>query len=203
MFGQSLPTHLVRQSLHLPPLKLLRRCLSLFHLNFLPNPLLSQSFGVIGHAVPSGVAGSSCFVHKQFFFLRRRFNGRRNKTANRQTYKPEHNVRIGVSRGMSVLLVTLVSPMPRCLQSLFMAFLPHLPCSLALLSWLPRKTLSSCSFWIRSCSPAFTCEEQFGASHLALLTDKGCCLPACRFVSACSSFLSTLFSAFHLFLFDA
>src|SRR5260370_40082127 len=102
---------------------------------------------------------------------------------------------------MSVLLVTLVSPMPRCLQSLFMAFLPHLPCSLALLSWLPHKTRAICYFWIRSCSPAFNCEEQFGVSHLALLTDMGCCMPACRFVSACSSILFTLLSEFPLFLF--
>src|SRR6266446_5497909 len=77
--------HLFRPRLRLPPLKLLRRCLSLFHLNFLPNPLLSQFFGVIGNAVPSGVAGSSCFVHKPSCFLPIRFNGRRNKTANRKT----------------------------------------------------------------------------------------------------------------------
>src|SRR5438128_452779 len=101
-FGLSLPTHLFRQRLplsHLPPWKLLRRCLSLFHLNFPPNPLLSQSCGVIGHAVPSGVAGSSCFVHKPSCSLLLRFNRRRNKTANRQRDKPALNVRIGVSRG--------------------------------------------------------------------------------------------------------
>src|SRR6266516_4152789 len=131
-FGLSLPTHLFRQRLHLPPFKLLRRCLSLFHLNFPPNPLLSQSCGVIGHAVPSGVAGSSCFVHKPSCFLLLRFNRRRNTTANRQRDKPALNVRIGVSRGMSVSPVTLAPPLLRRLPSLFMAFLPPLRTSLAL-----------------------------------------------------------------------
>ena len=103
-FGLSLPTYLFRQRLHLPPFKLLRRCLSLFHLNFPPNPLLSQSCGVIGHAVPFGVGGSNCFVRKPSFFLLRCFNCRRKKIANRQKDKPEHNARIGVSRGMNAWL---------------------------------------------------------------------------------------------------
>ena len=85
-FGPPLRTHLLRQSLHLFPLKL----------HLLPNPLRSQFCGVIGHAVPSGVGGSNCFVHKPFVFLLRRFNWRSNKPANRQTGTPEHNVRIGV-----------------------------------------------------------------------------------------------------------
>src|SRR6266496_2536359 len=101
LFGPSLPTHLLRQRLLLPPLKLHRCCLSLSHLHLLPNPLRSQSCGVIGHAVPSGVGGSSCFVRKPSFFLLRCFNGRRNKTANRLRDKPAHNAHIGVSRGMN------------------------------------------------------------------------------------------------------
>jgi hypothetical protein len=146
-FGPSLPPHLFRESLLLPPLKLPRRCLSLLHLNFLPNTLLSQSFGVIGNAVTSGVGGSSCFVHKRFFSLLICFNGRRKKTANRQIDRPEPNVPIGVSHGMSVSLVTLVHPVSHLLPSLFMAFLPPLPSSLAWLSWLLRNRLPVCSFW--------------------------------------------------------
>jgi len=179
-FGLSLPTHLFRQRLHLPPLKLLRRCLSLFHLNFPPNPLLSQSCGVIGHAVPSGVGGSSCFVHKPSCFLLLRFNRRRNTTANRQRDKPALNVRIGVSRGMSVSPVTLAPPLLRRLPSLFTAFLPPLRTSLAWHSWLLRNILPGCSFWRRSCSPAFKGEGPSAASHLALVTDKRCGMPACH-----------------------
>jgi len=104
LFGPPLPTHLLRQLLHLSPLKLHRCCLSLSHLHLLPNPLLSQSCGVIGHAAPSGVGGSSCFVRKPSFFLLRCFTCRRKKTANHQRDKPEHNARIGVSRGMSAWL---------------------------------------------------------------------------------------------------
>src|SRR6059036_311291 len=169
--GLSLPTHLFRQRLHLPPLKRLRRCLSLFHLTFLPNPLLSQFFGVIGHAVPSGVGGSSCFVHNPSCFLPIRFNGRRNQRANRQRAKPELNVRIGVSRGMSVSPVTLVPPLPCRLPSLFTAFLPHLRKYLAWHSWLPRNRLPVCSFWRRFCSPACKGERPSAASHLAVVTD--------------------------------
>jgi hypothetical protein len=79
-----------------PPLKLHRCCVSLSLLHLLRNPLRSQSCGVIGHAVPSGVAGFSCCAHKPFFFLLRQFRWRRNQPANRQTDTPEHNVRIGV-----------------------------------------------------------------------------------------------------------
>jgi hypothetical protein len=174
-FGLSLPTHLFRQRL--------RRCLSLFHLNFLPHPLLSQSCGVIGHAVPSGVGGSSCFVHKPSCFLLLRCNGRRNTRANRQRDTPELNVRIGVSRGMSVSPVTLAHPMPRRLPSLFMAFLPPLRTSLARHSWLLRNRLPACSFWRRSCSPACKGEGPSAASHLAVVSDKQCGISACHFVS--------------------
>jgi len=101
-FGLSLPTSLF------PPcllsLKPQQHCLSLFPLHLLPNPLRSRSSGVIGHAAPSGVTGSSGFVHKLFFFLLRRFNRRRNRSPHRQRDTPEHNVHIGVSRGMSVSL---------------------------------------------------------------------------------------------------
>src|SRR5260221_14203438 len=54
---------------------------------------------------------------------------------------------------MSVSLVTLVHPVPHHLPSLFMAFLPHLPSSLALLLWRLRKIRGVCFFWGRSCSP--------------------------------------------------
>ncbi len=171
-FGLSLPTHLFRQRL--------RRCLSLFHLNFLPNPPPSQSCGVIGHAVPSGVGGSSCFVHKPSCFPLLRFNRSRNTRANRQRDKPALNVRIGVSRGMSVLPVTLAPPLPRRLPSLFMAFLPPLRTSLAWHSWLLRNILPGCSFWRRSCSPAFKGEGPSATSHLAVVTDKRCGMPACH-----------------------
>src|SRR5712691_9799839 len=56
---------------------------------------------------------------------------------------------------MSVSLVTLVPPVLHRLRSLFMAFLPHLPSSLALLSWLPHKTLLICSFWTCSACSSF------------------------------------------------
>src|SRR5438552_1667579 len=94
LFGPSLPTHLLRVHIHLPPLKLHRWCLSLLHL--LLNPPRSQSCGVIGPAVPSDGAFFSCFAHKRFFFLLRPFRWRGNQPANRQTDTPEHNVHIGV-----------------------------------------------------------------------------------------------------------
>ena len=122
-FGLSLPTPLFRERL--------RRSRSLFPLNFLPSPLLSQSCGVIGHAVPFGVAGCSCFVHKPSCFLPLRCNRRSNTRANRQQDKPARNVRIGVSPGMSASPVTLVHPMPYRLPSLFMACLPPLRTFLA------------------------------------------------------------------------
>src|SRR5712691_4945453 len=56
---------------------------------------------------------------------------------------------------MSVSLVTLVPPVLHRLRSLFMAFLPHLPSSLALLSWLSHKTLLICSFWTCSACSSF------------------------------------------------
>src|SRR6266700_6541147 len=83
LFGPPLPTHLLRQHLHLPPSRPHQRCLSLSPPHLLPNSLCSQFFGVIGHAAPSGVAGFNCFVHKPFCFLLRRFNGTSNKLTNR------------------------------------------------------------------------------------------------------------------------
>ncbi len=104
----------------------------------------------------------------------------RNTRANRQRDTPELNVRIGVSRGMSVSPVTLAHPMPRRLSSLFMAFLPPLRTSLAWHSWLLRNRLPVCSFWRRSCSPACKGERPSAASHLAVVTDKQCGMSACH-----------------------
>jgi len=190
-FGLSLPTHLFRQRL--------RRCLSLFHLNSLPNPLLSQSCGVIGHAVPSGVAGSSCFVHKPSCFLLLRFHGRSNMSANRLRDTPALNGRIGVSRGMSVSPVTLAPPLPRRLPSLFMAFLPPLPGPLALRSWLLHKTRSVCSCWIGSDEAMFNRKGPCGGAFCVF--DRQAMVHA-RIpfrLTLLLFFLSTHFSAFHLF----
>jgi hypothetical protein len=171
-FGLFLPTYLFRPRLP--------RCLRLFHLNSLPNPLLSQSCGVIGHAVPSGVGGSSCFVHKPSCFLLLRCHRRSNTSANCQRDTPALNERIGVSRGRSVSPGTLAPPLPRRLPSLFMAFLPPLRTSLVWHSWLPRNILPGCFFWRRSCSPACKGEGPSAASHLALVTDKQCGISACH-----------------------
>src|SRR5438876_7236525 len=69
---------------------------------------------------------------------------------------------------MSVSLVTLVPPVLHPLRSLFMAFPPPLPSSLALLSWLLHKTLFLCSFWIRSACSSFCIHSLLCTSPFSL-----------------------------------
>src|SRR2546430_7783225 len=69
---------------------------------------------------------------------------------------------------MSAWLVTLVPPVLHLLRSQFMAFPPHLPSSLALLSWLSHKTRFLCSFWIRSACSSFCIHSLLCASPFSL-----------------------------------
>lgn len=80
-----------------------------------------------------------------------------------------------------------------------MAFLPPLPSSLALLSWLLHKTLPVCSFCIGSDEPVFTYEGPFGGAF-CVVDRQGMVHARMQFtISLLLFFLSTLFSAFHLF----
>src|SRR6266852_6516024 len=69
---------------------------------------------------------------------------------------------------MSVSHVMLVPPVLHRLPSLFMAFLPPLPRSLALRSWLLHKTRSVCSCWIGSDVPLFNYEGHCGGAFCVL-----------------------------------
>src|SRR5439155_2995093 len=61
-----------------------------------------------------------------------------------------------------------VPPVLHLLRSQFMAFPPHLPSSLALLSWLSHKTRFLCSFWIRSACSSFCIHSLLCASPFSL-----------------------------------
>src|SRR5436305_5856178 len=105
--GPSLLPHLFRLSLHLTPLKLRRLWLSPCHLNLLPNPLLSLSYGEIGNAVKSAVDGCVCFAHKPSTSPLALFNQKRRRNPSPLRCIPEHNGRIGASVGMSAWLAML------------------------------------------------------------------------------------------------